>query len=50
MQVLEKRFPFVDVFMEPATDGLPLISHLTQDSDYDLEQASTRRTRYALHG
>ena len=39
--VLEKRFPFVDVFMEPATDGLPLINHLTQDSDYDLEQAST---------
>ncbi len=45
--VLEKRFPFVDVFMEPATDGLPLISHLTQDSDYDLEQASTLE-RHAL--
>ncbi len=45
--VLEKRFPFVDVFMEPATDGLPLINHLTQDSDYDLEQASTLE-RHAL--
>jgi tRNA-2-methylthio-N6-dimethylallyladenosine synthase len=40
-EALEKRFPFVDVFMEPSTDGLPLISHLTQDSDYDLEQAAT---------
>ena len=39
-EALEKRFPFVDVFMEPSTDGLPLISHLTQDSDYDLEQAA----------
>lgn len=46
-EVLEKRFPFVDVFMEPSTDGLPLISHLTQDSDYDLEQAATRQ-RHAL--
>lgn len=42
-EILEKRFPFVDVFMEPSTDGLPLISHLTQDSDYDLEQATTRQ-------
>src|SRR5690606_14265499 len=40
-EALEKRFPFVDVFMEPSTDGQPLISHLTQDSDYDLEIAST---------
>ena len=46
-EVLEKRFPFVDVFMEPSTDGLPLISHLTQDSDYNLEQATTRQ-RHAL--
>ncbi len=42
-EVLEKRFPFVDVFMEPSTDGLPLISHLTQDSDYVLEQATTEQ-------
>jgi hypothetical protein len=33
--------------MEPSTDGLPLVSHLTQDSDYDLEQASTLE-RHAL--
>lgn len=46
-EVLEKRFPFVDVFMEPSTDGLPLVTHLTQDSDYDLEQAATRQ-RHAL--
>ncbi len=24
-EALEKRFPFVDVFMEPSSDGLPLI-------------------------
>ncbi len=28
---LEKQFPYVDVFMEPSTDGTPLVSHLTQD-------------------
>lgn len=46
-QVLEKRFPFVDVFMEPASDGFPLVNHLTQDSDHDLEQTATER-RHAL--
>lgn len=46
-EVLEKRFPFVDVFMEPATDGLPLIAHLTQDSDHDLDLALTQQ-RHAL--
>jgi tRNA-2-methylthio-N6-dimethylallyladenosine synthase len=46
-EALEQRFPFVDVFMEPSTDGLPLISHLTQDSDYVLEQAVTAQ-RHAL--
>lgn len=46
-EVLEKRFPFVDVFMEPSTDGQPLIHHLTQDSDYDFEQATTLE-RHAL--
>lgn len=40
-EALEKRFPFVDVFMEPSTDGQPLIHHLTQDSDYALELATT---------
>jgi len=46
-EALEKRFPFVDIFMEPSTDGLPLISHLTQDSDYVLEEAATEQ-RHAL--
>jgi tRNA-2-methylthio-N6-dimethylallyladenosine synthase len=42
-EVLEQRFPFVDVFMEPSTDGLPLVAHLTQDSDYDLDLAVTHQ-------
>ena len=46
-EALTQRFPFVDVFMEPSTDGLPLISHLTQDSDYALELAETA-ARHAL--
>jgi len=46
-EALEQRFPFVDVFMEPSTDGLPLINHLTQDSDYVLERALTEQ-RHAL--
>ena len=44
---LEKKFPFVDVFMEPSTDGAPLISHLGQDEDYLLEQEETA-VRHAL--
>ena len=40
-EALTQRFPFVDVFMEPSTDGLPLVSQLTQDSDYALELAET---------
>jgi tRNA-2-methylthio-N6-dimethylallyladenosine synthase len=46
-EALAQRFPFVDVFMEPSTDGLPLISHLTQDSDYERDRAATRQ-RHAL--
>ena len=46
-EALTQRFPFVDVFMEPSTDGLPLVSHLTQDSDYALELAETE-ARYAF--
>ena len=44
---LEKQFPFVDVFMEPATDGLPLVAHLQQDDDHLLEQQETA-VRHAL--
>jgi tRNA-2-methylthio-N6-dimethylallyladenosine synthase len=38
---LEKSFPFVDVFMEPATDGVPLFSHLQQDDDLAFELSLT---------
>lgn len=37
---LEQTFPFVDVFMEPATDGAPLVAHLTEGEDLALEQAA----------
>lgn len=43
---LAKRFPFVDVFMEPSTDGQPLITHLLQDSDREIDEAATL-TRHA---
>ena len=39
-ETLEQTFPFVDVFMEPATDGAPLVAHLTEGEDLALEQAS----------
>lgn len=45
-EALEKQFPFVDVFMEPSTNGMPLISHLTQDDVAQLEQ-ETATTRHA---
>jgi tRNA-2-methylthio-N6-dimethylallyladenosine synthase len=40
-EALEKTLPYVDVFMEPATDGVPLLSHLQQDEDYVLEVEQT---------
>lgn len=46
-EVLEQRFPFVDVFMEPSTDGVPLISHLRQGDDHALELSLTEQ-RHAL--
>lgn len=36
-ETLEDTFPFVDVFMEPATDGKPLVAHLTQDEVAEFE-------------
>jgi tRNA-2-methylthio-N6-dimethylallyladenosine synthase len=42
-QALEEQFPFVDVFMEPSTDGVPLISHLAQDEDLALEHETTNQ-------
>ncbi|MCP5098523.1 MAG: tRNA (N6-isopentenyl adenosine(37)-C2)-methylthiotransferase MiaB, partial [Chloroflexi bacterium] len=44
---LAKTFPYVDVFMEPASDGLPLVSHLTQGEDRQLEEEATAQ-RHAL--
>jgi tRNA-2-methylthio-N6-dimethylallyladenosine synthase len=39
--VLQKHFPFVDVWMPPASDGSPLISHLLQGEDEAFEAANT---------
>lgn len=47
---LSKTFPFVDVFMEPASDGRPLVSHLTQADGLAIEQASTSRQHALLDG
>lgn len=44
---LAKQFPFVDVFMEPSTDGKPLVSLLRQDDDLTLELTETSK-RHAL--
>lgn len=46
-EALAQRFPFVDVFMEPSTDGLPLVSHLTQGDVHAYETAVTAQ-RHAL--
>lgn len=35
---LSQAFPFVDVFMEPASDGSPLITHLMQSEALNVEQ------------
>jgi tRNA-2-methylthio-N6-dimethylallyladenosine synthase len=43
---LRKRFPFVDVFSPPSDPG-PLISFLTQEETYSLEQAEVAQ-RFAL--
>ena len=47
---LSNTFPFVDVFMEPATDGMPLVSHLTQSEDEALEQTATAQKHAYLDG
>jgi len=38
---LSQAFPFVDVFMEPASDGSPLISHLRRSDALVVEQKGT---------
>lgn len=42
-KALEDAFPFVDVFMEPSTDGSPLVSHLHQGEDEAIEVAATNQ-------
>ncbi|MEZ4593514.1 MAG: tRNA (N6-isopentenyl adenosine(37)-C2)-methylthiotransferase MiaB [Chloroflexota bacterium] len=44
---LSAAFPFVDVFMEPSTDGKPLVSLLRQDDDLTLDLTETNQ-RHAL--
>ena len=44
---LANTFPFVDVFMEPASDGSPLVGHLLQSDALSLEQELTGE-RHAL--
>jgi tRNA-2-methylthio-N6-dimethylallyladenosine synthase len=46
-EALEKEFPYVDVFMEPSTNGVPLISHLLDGEDKALEDLETGQ-RHAL--
>ena len=38
-KALQAEFPYVDVFMEPATDGAPLIAHLLDGEDKALDDA-----------
>lgn len=42
-QALEEAFPFVDVFMEPSTDGSPLLAHLRQGEDWAIEEEITQQ-------
>lgn len=47
---LEERFPFVDVFMEPSTDGMPLINHLRQDDGLALELTAVQQQHALMDG
>jgi tRNA-2-methylthio-N6-dimethylallyladenosine synthase len=44
---LKARYPYVDVWMPPATDGTSLISHLLQGEDQSYEEQSIHH-RYAI--
>lgn len=46
-EALNERFPYVDVWMPPASDGGPLVSHLLQDDDKALDLADTAK-RFAI--
>ena len=39
-EALSKEFPYIDVFMEPSSDGAPLIAHLHKGEDALLEQSA----------
>jgi tRNA-2-methylthio-N6-dimethylallyladenosine synthase len=42
-QLLEKQFPYVDVWLPPASDGDPLIAHLQQGEDRQIEEEAVSR-------
>jgi tRNA-2-methylthio-N6-dimethylallyladenosine synthase len=44
---LELKYPYVDVWLPPASDGAPLIAHLMQGEDRDIDRAFTS-TRYSI--
>ena len=46
-EVLKERYPFVDVWMPPASDGAPLLSHLLQDEHLAHEEVDLAR-RHAI--
>jgi len=41
-EALARRYPFVDVWMPPASDGRALIAHLSQKDDLEHDRALTR--------
>lgn len=47
---LEERFPFVDVFMAPSTDGMPLINHLRQEEGQAIELTAAQQQHALLDG
>jgi len=49
-QVLETRYPYVDIWMPPASDGTPLISHLLQGEDQSIEEEHTKRRHTVQDG
>ncbi len=49
-EALEKRFPFVDVFMEPSTNGMPLVNHLRQGEDLQIDLVATSAQHNWLDG
>lgn len=46
-QILEQRYPYVDVWLPPASDGDPLISHLLQGEDQAIDAADLSQ-RFAI--